>query len=51
VLEDEEISKEFLADGTWEQRLEKLKDLVIKRGAPDNFTAVCCILNGEGYDQ
>ncbi|NLM20611.1 MAG: Stp1/IreP family PP2C-type Ser/Thr phosphatase [Peptococcaceae bacterium] len=47
VIEDEEIAREFLSEGSWEEHLEKLKDLIIKRGAPDNFTAICCILNGE----
>ena len=47
VIEDEEIAREFRSEGSWEEHLEKLKDLIIKRGAPDNFTAICCILNGE----
>ncbi len=47
VIEDEEITAEFLTDKTWDGHLEKFKDLILTRGAPDNFTAVCCILNGE----
>ncbi|NLL51451.1 MAG: Stp1/IreP family PP2C-type Ser/Thr phosphatase [Peptococcaceae bacterium] len=47
LVEDEEITREFLSEGSWEEHLTRLKDLIIKRGAPDNFTAVCCILNGE----
>jgi protein phosphatase len=44
VLEDKEIVSEFSGSETWEEHLEKLKDTVLERGAPDNFTVVCCIL-------
>ncbi|MGI5900899.1 MAG: Stp1/IreP family PP2C-type Ser/Thr phosphatase [Desulfitobacteriia bacterium] len=47
MLESNEIAMEFAAQGTWEEHLQNLKELVFQRGAPDNFTAVCCILNGE----
>lgn len=44
VIEEEEMTKEFSASGTWEKHLENLKNIVLERGAPDNFTVVCCIL-------
>jgi len=44
MIEDEEIAEEFSLPGTWEEHLNNLKRTVIKRGAPDNFTVVCCIL-------
>ena len=44
VISDQELAKEFLAPATWEGRLEKLRKLTLERGAPDNFTALCCIL-------
>ncbi len=44
IIEDEEISTEFSQSGTWDEHLERLKNTVLERGAPDNFTAVCCIL-------
>jgi len=49
MIEDEEMSEEFSVPGTWEEHLERLKSMVLERGAPDNFTAVCCILSGEKY--
>jgi len=50
VLETEEIAAEFANSGTWEERMARLQRLVLERGAPDNFTAVCCILDGEEDD-
>jgi len=44
IIEDEEIVGEFSGSGTWEEHLETLKQTVLERGAPDNFTVVCCIL-------
>ncbi|MGI1659145.1 MAG: Stp1/IreP family PP2C-type Ser/Thr phosphatase [Desulfitobacterium sp.] len=43
VLSDEEIAEEFLQDCSWEEHLEHMQKLIIERGAPDNFTALCCI--------
>lgn len=45
VIEEEEIASEFSAAESWEQHLDNLKKVVLERGAPDNFTAVCCILD------
>ncbi|NLP44314.1 MAG: Stp1/IreP family PP2C-type Ser/Thr phosphatase [Peptococcaceae bacterium] len=47
MLEMEEMAAEFANSGTWEDRMARLQKLVLERGAPDNFTAVCCILDGE----
>jgi len=44
VLDNEEISREFRAQASWEARLENLKQLVFERGAPDNFTVLCCVV-------
>ncbi len=44
VISDRELAKEFLEPGSWEGRFEKLRKLTLERGAPDNFTALCCIL-------
>jgi PPM family protein phosphatase len=44
VISDQELAEEFLEPGSWEGRFEKLRKLTIERGAPDNFTALCCIL-------
>jgi len=50
IIEDTEMALEFSMAGTWEEHIERLKNTVLKRGAPDNFTVVCCILSGEKYD-
>jgi serine/threonine protein phosphatase PrpC len=44
MISDQELTEEFLTLGSWEDRLEKLRQLTLERGAPDNFTALCCIL-------
>ena len=44
LLSDQELAQEFLELGSWEGRFEKLRKLILERGAPDNFTALCCIL-------
>lgn len=44
MIEEEEMAEEFSAAKSWEERLETLKNIVLDRGAPDNFTAVCCIM-------
>lgn len=50
MIEEEEMVREFATSGTWEEHLERQKDTVLERGAPDNFTAICCILSGEKYE-
>lgn len=44
MIEDEEMVTEFSSSGTWEQRLDNLRRNVLDRGAPDNFTVICCVL-------
>ena len=44
VISDQELAEEFLTLGSWEERLERLRKLTLDRGAPDNFTALCCFL-------
>lgn len=43
VISDRELEEEFLQKCSWEEHLEHLHQLIIERGAPDNFTALCCI--------
>jgi len=44
VISDQELVEEFHEPGSWEGRFEKFRKLTLERGAPDNFTALCCIL-------
>jgi PPM family protein phosphatase len=44
MINDQELMEEFSEPGTWEERLERLRQLILERGAPDNFTALCCIM-------
>ncbi|HEY8909231.1 MAG TPA: Stp1/IreP family PP2C-type Ser/Thr phosphatase [Desulfosporosinus sp.] len=43
MISDQELADEFLSRASWEGRFEKLRQLTLERGAPDNFTAMCCI--------
>lgn len=45
MISDQELAAEFLEPSSWEERLERLRQLIIERGAPDNFTALCCIMD------
>lgn len=44
LVKEEELIDEFQSSGPWEEHLETLRQLVLERGAPDNFTVLCCIL-------
>lgn len=44
LLSDDEIQQEFQRNTPWQERLENLRQMVLQRGAPDNFTVLCCIL-------
>lgn len=44
MVEEHEIAREFTEARGWQQHLENLKQLILQRGAPDNFTAVCCVV-------
>lgn len=44
LLSDEEITERFKQPESWEARLEGLKRIILERGASDNFTALCCIM-------
>ena len=44
MISNQELAEEFLVLGSWEERFERLRKLTLERGAPDNFTALCCIL-------
>ena len=43
VINDRELEEEFLQNCSWEEHLQRIQQLIIERGAPDNFTALCCI--------
>ena len=43
VVTEEEISREFGRTASWDERLAVLRQMVFERGAPDNFTVLCCI--------
>jgi PPM family protein phosphatase len=43
VISEEELVQELRKPFSWEEHLESLKQLILDRGAPDNFTALCCI--------
>jgi len=47
MISDQELAEEFLTLASWEDRFERLRLLTLERGAPDNFTALCCILEYE----
>ena len=44
MISDQELTEAFLEPSSWEERLERLRQLTLERGAPDNFTALCCIM-------
>jgi Serine/threonine protein phosphatase len=44
LLSDDELTEKFGQPESWETRFELLKGLILERGAPDNFTALCCIM-------
>jgi len=44
LISNQELAEEFLEPDSWEVRFERLRKLTLERGAPDNFTALCCIL-------
>ncbi|TGE40128.1 Stp1/IreP family PP2C-type Ser/Thr phosphatase [Desulfosporosinus fructosivorans] len=44
LISDQELAEEFQEPSSWEGRFENLRKLTLERGAPDNFTALCCIL-------
>lgn len=43
VISEQELIEELRKPFSWEERLERLRQLILDRGAPDNFTALCCI--------
>ncbi|MFZ3102930.1 MAG: Stp1/IreP family PP2C-type Ser/Thr phosphatase [Desulfitobacteriaceae bacterium] len=44
LLSDEELTEKLRQPQSWEARFEGFKRLILERGAPDNFTALCCIM-------
>lgn len=44
VISDQELIEELSRQGSWEDRFERMRQLILDRGAPDNFTALGCIM-------
>ncbi|HVJ50552.1 Stp1/IreP family PP2C-type Ser/Thr phosphatase [Desulfitobacterium sp.] len=44
VITEQELIQEFSQTGSWEEHFERMRQLILERGAPDNFTALCCIM-------
>ena len=44
MIDHQEMVNEFSSSETWEQGLDNLRRNVLERGAPDNFTVICCVL-------
>lgn len=44
IITQQELVQELLQNGSWETHMERMRQLILDRGAPDNFTALCCIL-------
>ena len=42
-LSEAELGEELARSASWEERIERLRQLIWERGAKDNFTALCCI--------
>ncbi|KLU61027.1 serine/threonine phosphatase stp [Peptococcaceae bacterium CEB3] len=45
VVKEEEVRDELATERSWEGHLEAWRRLVLERGAPDNFTLLCCVLD------
>ncbi|WP_425807201.1 Stp1/IreP family PP2C-type Ser/Thr phosphatase [Desulfitobacterium sp. Sab5] len=43
VISEPELIEELSKAGSWEEHMERMRQLILDRGAPDNFTALCCI--------
>lgn len=43
VISDQELTEELSKPYSWEEHLEHMRQLILERGAPDNFTVLCCI--------
>jgi protein phosphatase len=44
LISNQELAEEFLQRNPWEEKFERLRKLTFERGAPDNFTALCCFM-------
>lgn len=44
IISEQELIDELSEDGTWEGRFKLMRQLILDRGAPDNFTALGCIM-------
>jgi protein phosphatase len=43
VLSEQDLTEELSKPISWEGHLENMRSMILERGAPDNFTALCCI--------
>lgn len=44
VIAEQELVQELSQIGSWEEHFERMRQLILDRGAPDNFTALGCIM-------
>lgn len=44
VISEQELIQELSQPECWEDRFERMRQLILDRGAPDNFTALGCIM-------
>lgn len=44
VISEEELARELSQEGSWEEHFERMRQLILDRGAPDNFTALGCLM-------
>ncbi len=47
MVRDSELARLMQGEGTWPERLQKILDLALTRGAPDNVTALVALVPGE----
>jgi protein phosphatase len=44
VITEQELIQELSQTSSWEEHFERMRQLILDRGAPDNFTALGCIM-------
>jgi protein phosphatase len=44
VITEQELIQELSQTSSWEAHFERMRQLILDRGAPDNFTALGCIM-------
>ena len=44
MVTDEELGEIFASDLSWDDKIERLRQMILERGARANFSIICCIL-------